>query len=466
MQSMFEPLRKSGLIKRGKLQRDVFGRLSLKKILDVFDEATAVTSQVPTTSQLAGRTHCASIGLSGGIGECDAPSCRLKRADEVARFGALYSDHVLIHNSLADLSPSFGHEPNSDSEEVRERLFTDLSVITHLRPLIEKRILIPYSTPQTYCSDCFATMNLGDDAGARFKNARRRLEQELLNSMAVELDGWDETTAGIAVTGQKSWFEHGSRHIVVDPNQVPALKARPTILKKLRNEQSFFASATLTKALNIHERFAEQAMGNAAYQMTVANLTGADYLSHRRADLDVLQGITCEDKAARTNAVLAQNWKNIVPFAGDVSLARLTKLRSRQREAFVRFRSALDVAVEEAMGDRNTISAKDARSLFADVIQPELGRLDQSVSQAKKDLVVAPLSSAAGITAAIGIGALSGMLAVEFMAVAKALGLGKVIYDAVKGTIGLGDIRKGIRQEPYYYLWRVRREQSKTSHNL
>lgn len=463
MRALFEPLKKTGLLKRGRLQTDIFARMPLPRILDVFDEVTAITSTVPTDSQLAGKLHCASIGLSGGMGECTAERCRLRRADEVARFGALYSDHVLVHNSLADLSPSFGHEPGSDSDKVRQRLLTDLMVLNHLRPLIEKDILIPYSTPRTYCSSCFATRQLGDEAGTRFKRARRVLQKEVLEGLEIKLQGSGHN-ARISVSGRGAWFDHGSSHFKVDPATVPSLVERPNLLEKLLADKGFTASSTLTKALGYHASIVERTLGNVAYQMAITDLTGADVLSHRRVDLDVLQGIAADDRKARTNAVLAQNWNNVVPFAGDVSIARLVQLRARERDAFVRFRTTLQNAVEEALGSAETLSAKDAKTLFADTIQPELSRLNQSVRKAKRDLVTQPLASAAAITAVIGLGATTGMLPTELMVLGKALGLGKVTYDAVRSAIALGDTRKSIRTEPYYYLWKVQRSTSNSQH--
>ena len=66
--------------------------------------------------------------------------------------------------------------------------------------------------------------------------------------------------------------------------------------------------------------------------------------------------------------------------------------------------------------------------------------------------------------AALGVGLYTGMVPAELIPAAKALGLGKVAFDTASSTTKLADTKKDIRQEDFYYLWRVFHSKRKGGH--
>lgn len=116
------------------------------------------------------------------------------------------------------------------------------------------------------------------------------------------------------------------------------------------------------------------------------------------------------------------------------------------------------------IGEKGTLNDKRARSVYSDIVAPELGRLETKVMEAKRDLVKTPLSSALGVTASIGIGVYSGLMPLELAAIAAPLGLGKIIYDVVTGTSSLIDVEKAIRTERFYFLWKINHSASHRRH--
>ncbi len=98
----------------------------------------------------------------------------------------------------------------------------------------------------------------------------------------------------------------------------------------------------------------------------------------------------------------------------------------------------------------------DAKNLYADIIAPEIARLDKKVSEAKRDLVMKPLASAVGTVAVIAFGAYAGMMPTELSQLASLLGLTKTVYDTATKTAELADVNKAIRPEDYYYIWKVK----------
>jgi len=105
---------------------------------------------------------------------------------------------------------------------------------------------------------------------------------------------------------------------------------------------------------------------------------------------------------------------------------------------------------------KESFTVHDAKNLYADIIAPEIARLDKKVSEAKRDLVMKPLASAVGTVAVIAFGAYAGMMPTELSQLASLLGLTKTVYDTATKTAELADVNKAIRPEDYYYIWKVK----------
>ena len=257
--NVIELLRRKGIIKRGRLQKNRLAEMSFASLLDILDEITQVTSLIPDT-KITGKIHCASIGLSGAASECSLLTCRKERADELARFAVLYSDHVFFHNFLSHLSPSFGHPPDIDTEDFRLQLLDDFEIFTYLQSPIDSGILIPYSTSQVYCLSCFARSQINDEASKRINKAKHTLNKMLMKSIDIRLDHIDEEIWA-ECSGNTLFFEHGSMNFALDDD---ALVDRPRLFRQLRRDGSLHASKALTRDLALHERIVESVLYSAA----------------------------------------------------------------------------------------------------------------------------------------------------------------------------------------------------------
>ena len=116
---IFASLAKNELIKHGKGNKSNIFNLPFVKIIDIIDSITQETSETKIVGKPSIHTHCATFGLGGGRDECWNIDCRLSAAEDMARFAALYSDKVYIHNFLADFSPTWGHPPEEDNADFK-----------------------------------------------------------------------------------------------------------------------------------------------------------------------------------------------------------------------------------------------------------------------------------------------------------------------------------------------------------
>ncbi len=454
MASYLHPLQRLDIVGRNSIEERVLANIPLAKILDALSEIAESTSELSTARPSVELSHCASIPMTGGPGACAEIGCRIRRADEVARFAALYSDCVYFHNEIADYAPSFGHPPDEDSPEFRRQLADDLIVQLHLEPLVEAGLMAPFSTPSVYCTSCFARQSIGDIAGSRVDPTLKLLSERLLDDIAMSISK-DEYGYTFHCSTTTDVFGHPG--VIITPDDVPeGLKKRQSILRRIERGERIEASRALRKDLDIHKREATAIVYNAIYQMAASELTGSAFLAHREIDIDTVESLSNDEDMHTRNRLIANEMEAIVPLAADVPLEKLATLREREQESFVRFRAALHHAVKEVANNDGIMPEKAVRQLHNDIVNPEIARLEQALGESKRDLIKTPLVSAAGVIAAIGIGTYFGLLAGEIAAIGKALGLGKVTYDAVSKTGELLDTKKSIRQENYYYLWKVR----------
>ena len=113
--------------------------------------------------------------------------CRTRRADELGRFAALYADKVYIHNFLTDPLAALKHDVEQHEDIVRENFYDDLSVLAHLRPIIEAGKVTVVTPGGVSCAQCLAEQAWGKDAGERLGKEFDNLEEQLLREMQVSV---------------------------------------------------------------------------------------------------------------------------------------------------------------------------------------------------------------------------------------------------------------------------------------
>jgi hypothetical protein len=152
-----------------------------------------------------------------------------------------------------------------------------------------------------------------------------------------------------------------------------------------------------------------------------------------------------------------RNLSILLPFTFDVSVRDLIKIRSREIDAFVRYRAALNALIDEFCSKKGGLIDKNARELYSDTIAPRLSELDQKFKQARRDLVAKPFRTAVSVVGALSFGIYSGLLGAQVAEVAKALGLGKIVFDFLEKAMAFGDAQASLKADNLYFLWRTKR---------
>ena len=455
---MFEILQKAGLISRGKLNPRALVSLPFSQIIDI-----ANTISIALNSRQARRVdspyvHSASLDLGGAPAECESVHCRLDKVASLAQFAGLYSDSVTVDNFFADYASVAGHAPDRDSERFRERVAADITVALSMRPLIDAELIRLFSPAilqdaHHICMDCLANHLFGPHGSRRFRKVFDGLASKYLSSMSVEVYHQYDCYHLICELPE-DLFEHGS--IVFFGEWSDELLEIPKILSRIDHGEHVYLSKTSRQKIGIHHRVARIPIQSIIYHAAVTRTLGTSFLTHRKLDIDLLHAVGSDKATQLRNQTLYQNFQLLLPFAADVPVKQLLKLRQREEEAFIRFQAAISRTIAEIRSIEGEISNQDARNLYGDVIRPRLAELDLKVKEAKRDLVRYPAAALAGTMAVLGFGFFSGTLTTELQTMVAALGGYKAVHDLTTKTIDLADVRKSVRHDDMYFLWRAR----------
>ncbi|MBN2128986.1 MAG: hypothetical protein JW741_05790 [Sedimentisphaerales bacterium] len=450
MDRFLEHMGRKGLIGGGTVNDEQIRCLSKSKILNIAEDLASLTPSPEESVLNPPITHCASISLGGGRDDCEFLECRRTRLDSLARFAAFYSDRVFVRNFFCD----YEHRRERSIDDLRMTLHDDIALILHIAPLLAQRLLI-LASEKRLCPNCLGqALGFGSKCGREFHHAWNDLADEFLDSVvptAVQKGRW----IVIKVSCPEPYSECGQ---VVVYNEVPRpFQARPRIMAQLSKGAKVKLSKTMIRALKIHHDLAGKVVHSVAYHAIMNRCLKASFLTNKELELVFLNKASGDIALERRNAIAMKHLTALVPFVIDVPVSKLSKLREREAESFVRFRSAFNRVLSEYGDQKRGLSAKVARELYGDVLAPELARLDQKVKRSKQDLVSATARPLAGMVGAISFGLLSGLIPAEIAQLAQTIGIASFGSTFLERLMALGDAEKTVQQDDFYFLWKVRK---------
>jgi hypothetical protein len=333
-------------------------------------------------------------------------------------------------------------------------LTDDITLILHIYPLI-KQDLIVLVTEDDLCMNCLGkALGFGPKGRGDFKRAWDDLANEFLDRLSVTA----ALRQGEMLTEVSCPKPYSECARVLTWQQVPtALLSRTRIMSQLSKGTQVALSKTMIKALDLHHDLAGDIVHSVAYHAITNRYLSASFLTNKELELAFLNRASGDTTLEWRNAIAMKYLTALVPFTIDVPVNKLSTLRSREAESFLRFRSAFNKALAE-FGNRDAgFSVKVAQQIYGDVLAPELARLDDKVKRAKRDLVSSAMRPLVGVVGALSFGLLSGLVTAEVAQIAQAVGITSFGAAFLEKLMALGDAERAIQQEDFYYLWRVKR---------
>ena len=239
------------------------------------------------------------------------------------------------------------------------------------------------------------------------------------------------------------------------PKIPKAILNSPRILKRLKNGEEIQLSNNFKNKVKLPQQESEAIIYNLVHQLFITGIFKTSYITNRDLDVEILNRTLKNDVRSFNNSLLATNFRAFIPFALDVPIQDLLKLRLREYGSFVEFRNALKQAIKEFNSD-SKIDSKTIKDFFSDIIQPKLAYLDRKVSEAKKDISKSILSSVLSVVGILSFSHYSGFSSYIFK-IAELIGLSHIFEKTASRATNFFDSEKEVRNESFYFLWKVRK---------
>ena len=450
---LLEVLDNSGLLEGQKPGVEALERYSKTQLLDLLNQAVELTSPTDLPREKSIFVQSASLSLGGGRQPCANIQCRLQHAEQLAQYAALYAEKIYIYNHLAY---HLTRHDDPGEEELKIDLFNDLSVFGFLRPLIEAEVISPIIPPEGFCPNCFVSQLVSGTIKGKIRSVEHWLKNKYLEETQATLERKGNTYT-LSVTGPELLLEHGG-----------ILFAMEKLPKGLANKRQIMAAvgaggiAKLSRAvrertLKLPDMLTDRIMQNVFFEIACAQCLGTSFVTERELHIDLLNKLSADTRLANRNQLVQRHLTALVPFLGSARVEDLLKLRQREPEAFVVFRSALTRAIEEYRSSRGGRFGKaDAKQLYGDVIAPSVAKLDQAFKGSIRNVLKGSAAKVVAWAGAITFGIYAGFLPGELAQVAAVLGLTHVLADIGEPLVSLGYKKHEIASGEMYFLWRVR----------
>lgn len=457
---MFESLTKIGVYKRNKIDRTNLNKLKFSTLLDTIEEITNNYSQVTPSTTKKPFDFTASLTLSGGDYPCSEISCRARNIDDLARFSVFYSDEVIIYNFLADHSISFGHPPKNDSPEFRQKVVDDLVLLLYLKPLIDAKIIVPY-TPQTnVCPYCLSEEIYGKKSDKRLKLVETRFNRIVNNEIAMSLELFDDEIS-IVYRGSEELLDHGYHASIIKlPHPIQEM---PRIFAKLERGETVSVNEYLSNKMGFGKDLVRDIIYNHIYQMSVASIFQNTFLTSRDIDIQLIKLMMDNNQIEKHN-VEKKYLNALIPYINDLRIKDILRLRNKEFDSFINFRNSLSTFINEYKLSDSIMNEKTIQELKQTYIIPEFNKLDKKIRSARSSLLKNQFTQTAVIFGFLGIGTHFGVGGNELRTMAGLLGLTKILDSVNKNIENYQEKMNEAKANNLYFIWKVR--QFKNRKNL
>jgi hypothetical protein len=379
---------------------------------------------------------------------CGEYSCRLQKLDFLARYTALYANRVMLplplsRPEVALLNP-WG---------VKTQLTSSVLALLHLRPLIDSGLVVPVIMRSFHCehtAEWASGMISAVHDFARYATERWQNEFQVMYQIPQKSPTGRPT---LYIEGSEDFLEHGSMVQLFDESdkwRQKSWKFSPTGKVEVRGKRKIAA---------LYNTIFRHIANDTTFYLAFARLHSTRYLSDRPGETFILGGLTDDDIVAANNRVLRESLAHLLPLSGDLPIATLLRIRREERDAFIRYRSAIQLLFAEMMSKGRRVSKRDAQELYKEKIEPELLRIRSDLKQERRRQSKRVIGGAAALAASVAMGAFGGGAPILIKAAAVAASAmvgGRLLSKAAEEACEHG---ANLRQKnDFYFLLRVAQE--------
>jgi hypothetical protein len=278
---------------------------------------------------------------------CQNPPCVRQKLEFLAHYASLYCDRVFLP------LPLLGSRPRSTPEQ-KAALQESIRALGILRPVIEAGLVRPVTMTTSHCKHMLpfvketrriielAASDLQSDAMKKLKATYQKPEFSPTGLPSVYIDGPEGLVEhGCLVALYKSapfWVSQSWRYDAEGKYLVPSRK--------------------LTRIFRINQIF-EAIADDTSFHLAFGSPFQARYLTSMPGEAALLELLAGDEELVTVNAAVGKMLSHVIPVVGDLSLRRVVQLRSKEPEAFARYREALTRIIDEFLRDHKRLTKND-----------------------------------------------------------------------------------------------------------
>lgn len=440
---LIDTLEKYGLVSTQAIDR-AMDDLPFRQITKIRGEIEDALAQDASLYASRGKTFSsfkfvASASFRGDSG-CSSWTCHVQKAQMLARYAAVFCDTLIVPVSVS---------PHAEESQKGQRyvLGRGLLALAEMRPVIDAGVVVPVPSYFHYCPMC--SPEVVPQVG-RIREIKRLLTEALLDQFILGFEpGGKGRPPQLVLSGPEEYLEHGLMHYKL--NKLPEwLSQRGVRINHLTNEQK--------KRSKLIDRLVNRIAMDVAAQQVYGTQFDAAYLTDRGGEAHFLTLLHEDDRLAARTAALCAQLAHSVPLFMDLPLDRVMRIRKEDYAAFDSYRVALSKILTEHVGADAQLSAREARELYSDVLEPQLVTLEQQAeNEYGRDKRKTTLKYVA-MAGAVAIGAYTGLLPAHITELCAAVGGFKLVETIAESIASIQKDPTAVRNSNLYFLLRLRQE--------
>lgn len=449
---VFEAFESAGVLRKGAPNLSLIGSMSRSEIFELADFLMMGFESRSALKSVSQFSHSASRSIFGRS-KCEHFEHRLIDLLSCAQFSVLYSDRVYIHNFFSDYREDLKGRRTSD---LRASIIDDIYLVLAIKPLMIKGYIELYVPEVHSCANCLEKA-LPAEMMVRVKKGYNQLSKEFLKNLSGTLTSFTRASYTIGIEAPTNYLEHALMTTGKKSHKTyGAIKEKPKLVEALKKNGRAKLPQSILKQLGPHKAFSADIAENVTTSIMTSKMRHSSFLTRSELEITFLGNVVNDEEIERRNTIAYKCLTSTIPFIDGISVQDLINLRSRERDAFAVYRSALNEAIKEFVTDKRGLSEKQANQLFSDVIEPKLARLTQKVNATRKELFSKGSRSVVAVGTVLTFGLYTGFLDPAILKALAAYAVGGVGVDLLKEVLPIGKSKLVAETDDLYFLWKVK----------